>query len=80
MQYKKLMEGMQRSYKSFGNWGIGATILTKRHDVYLKMDICCDSHVIPFVCEKYDSIPEAKLEAVRYMRKMINDIGKWIEE
>ena len=80
MTYRKLTDGRQRSYKSLGNWGIGATIQETRIGVVLTMDIAYEDQILPFVNLRFESVPLAKLHAVKTVRNIINELGKWTEE
>lgn len=80
MTYRKLTDGMHRSYKSMGNWGIGATIHENKNGTVLTMDICYEDQILPIVNEKFPSVPLAKLHAVKTVRNIINELGKWTEE
>ena len=80
MKYKKLTDGRQRSYKSLGNWGIGATIQETRSGVVLMMDIAYEDQILPFVNLRFESVPLAKLHAAKTVRNISNEFGKCTEE
>lgn len=80
MKFKKLTDGIYRSYKSVGSWGIGTTIHESKKGVVLTMDIICENTILPFVNKSFEEIPIAKLYAVKIIRQIINELGKWTEE
>ena len=44
------------------------------------MDIAYEDQILPFVNLRFESVPLAKLHAVKTVRNIINELGKWTEE
>lgn len=80
MRYRRIADRTQRSFKAFNGWGIGITIVDHRTNAVASLDIGFENEMVIFKREKLDSIADAKTWAVREVRRIMNELGKWTEE
>lgn len=79
MRYKKLAEGTQRAFLGFGEWGIGVTIAESSKGAMAMIDIGIDNDMRTFRKSCFQSVPEAKLWAVRMIRDIAGSIMEWAD-
>lgn len=81
MKYKELGEGtVYRSFKHIADeTTIGVTIEKYRRYSVGYITIGVDSDMVVLKKVKLDTVPEVKAWACREIRRLINDLGKWLE-
>lgn len=77
MIYKKLTPRNLRSYKSMGNWGIGANIFILGDKFRATIDVCFGNHIDTVSSADFGSMQGAKGWNTRNVKKMISGLEEW---